>query len=258
MLQSRSLAVSLKGIPHMGGCMPARDSYEAAIEAQRGAARGNAPARRSGGAARCRAVAALLLLSSISGPVSAQAVPGERSDTTVGLGGVQPGDLIRVKVWREPDLSGDVTVDAAGNATLPRLGPTPVTGITADSLRRIIVTTYARYLRDPAVDVMVLPRVTILGAVRNPGVHNIDPTMTISDALALAGGAAPDGKRDEVELRRRGARVPVNLKLEARLADTPVRSGDQLVVPERSWLSRNVGLVLGAASVGISLIYLVR
>jgi polysaccharide export outer membrane protein len=209
-------------------------------------------------AARRLAVGALLLLSGMSPPASAQLPQAERSDTSVGLGAVQPGDLIRVKVWREPDLTGEVMVDGAGNATLPRLGPTHVGGLTADSVRRIIVDTYARYLRDPAVDVMVLPRVTILGAVQNPGVHNVDPTMTISDALALAGGAASDGKRDRVELRRRGERVPVNLSLDARLADTPVRSGDQLVVPERSWFSRNLGLVMGVASLGISVIYLVR
>jgi len=207
---------------------------------------------------RCVRVAVLLLLASIPGAASAQVVAGEPQDTTAQFEGVQPGDLIRVKVWREPDLSDSVRVDADGNVTLPRLGPIPVAGASADSVRRLIVTTYARYLRDPAVDVTVLPRVTILGAVRNPGVHNLDPTLTISDALALAGGAAPDGKRDQVELRRRGERVPVKLSLDARLAETPIRSGDQLVVPERSWISRNIGLVLGAASLGISVIYLVR
>jgi protein involved in polysaccharide export with SLBB domain len=208
--------------------------------------------------ARRVSVAVLLLLPGISGAAPAQVVVGERNDTTGQFEGVQPGDLIRVKVWREPDLSDSVRVDADGNVTLPRLGPIPVAGISADSVRQLIVTTYARYLRDPAVDVTVLPRVTILGAVRNPGVHNLDPTLTLADALALAGGAAPEGKRNQVELRRRGERVPVKLSLDARLAETPIRSGDQLVVPERSWFSRNIGLVLGAASLGISVIYLVR
>ena len=188
---------------------------------------------------------------------AAQNEPTAAGDAAGAVTGVQPGDLIRLKVWREPDFSGDIVVDAEGTATLPRIGPTPVAGLTADSLRRMIVTTYGQFLRDPAVDVAVLPRVTILGAVRNPGVHNVDPTMTIADALALAGGSAPEGKRDEVELRRRGERVPVRLTLETRLADTPVRSGDQLVVPERSWLSRNIGVVLGAASLGVSVVYLV-
>jgi protein involved in polysaccharide export with SLBB domain len=82
--------------------------------------------------------------------------------------------------------------------------------------------------------------------------------MTIADALAVAGGAAPDGKVDQVELRRRGERVPAKLSLDARLAETPIRSGDQLVVPQRSWLSRNIGIVLGVSSLGISLVYLLR
>jgi protein involved in polysaccharide export with SLBB domain len=171
--------------------------------------------------------------------------------------GVRPGDLIRMKVWREPDLSGDIMIDAAGNATLPRLGPVAVAGWAPDSLRRFMVSSYAKYLKDPAIEVTVLPRVTILGAVRTPGVQNLDPTLTLADALALAGGASSDGKQDHIELRRRGARVPVKLNLATRLADTPVRSGDQLVVPERSWLSRNTGVVLGIVSVSTSLLYLV-
>jgi polysaccharide export outer membrane protein len=218
---------------------------------------GNDELSRVAAAARRVGAATLLLLSIGFGRASGQGEPDAQNDTTARSSAVQPGDLIRVKVWREPDLSGDVTVDPAGNATLPRLGPTPVAGLSADSLRRLIVNTYSQYLRDPAVDVTVLPRVTILGAVRTPGVHNLDPTLTIADALALAGGASPDGKTDKVELRRRGQRVPVKLTLDAMLVDTPVRSGDQLVVPERSWLSRNSGLLLGGASVGISLVYLI-
>jgi protein involved in polysaccharide export with SLBB domain len=171
--------------------------------------------------------------------------------------GVQPGDLIRLKVWREPEMSGDVIVNGVGEATLPRLGTVQVAGWSPDSLRGFLVSSYAKYLKDPAIDVTVLPRVTILGAVRNAGVQNVDPTMTIADALALAGGPSSDGKQDRVELRRRGERVPVKLTLAMRLADTPVRSGDQLVVPLRSWLSRNTGVVLGGVSVGLSVMYFV-
>jgi len=173
-------------------------------------------------------------------------------------GGVQPGDLIRLKVWREPDLSGDITVDAAGQGTFPTLGPVTVTGWSADSVRRYLLSSYARYLKNPAIEITVLPRITILGAVREPGVKNVDPTLTIADALALAGGASDDGKQDHVELRRRGERVPATLSLQTRLVDTPVQSGDQLYVPQKSWLSRNTGVVFGVASLMISLVYLVR
>jgi protein involved in polysaccharide export with SLBB domain len=224
----------------------------------RALATGRSQVRRSG-RVRQGVLAAILLLLVVAAAGSAQVDTEQPSDAVVAVAGaIQPGDLIRVKVWREPDLSDSTRVDEHGNVTLPRLGQVPVAGISADSVRSLIVTTYARFLRDPAVEVTVLPRVTILGAVRTPGVRNLDPTMTIADALAVAGGAAPDGKTDRVEVRRRGERLPVKLSLDARLAETPIQSGDQLFVPQRSWLSRNAGIVIGAVSLVISLTYLVR
>jgi len=168
---------------------------------------------------------------------------------------VRPGDLIRLKIWREPEMSGDVTVDEQGVATLPRIGALRVSGVRADSLKRLLVRSYAKYLRDPSVDITVLRRVTVLGAVRTPNVYHIEPTMTVADALALAGGATPEGKQDQVELRRRGDAVAVKLSRGVRLRDTPIRSGDELYVPQRSWFSRNAGLVLGGVGTAVSILY---
>jgi protein involved in polysaccharide export with SLBB domain len=69
--------------------------------------------------------------------------------------------------------------------------------------------------------------------------------MTVTDVVALAGGAAPDGRRDRVELRRGEKRLLANLDRASRLADSAIHSGDQLYVPQRSWLSRNLGVVTG-------------
>lgn len=180
--------------------------------------------------------------------------PLGRADSS---GIVRPGDIIRLKVWREPEMSGDVAVNEAGVATLPRLGAMQVSELSADSLQRFLVNTYSKDLRDPAIDITVLRRITILGSVRTPNVYQVDPTMTVSDALALAGGAAPDGKQDIVELRRKGIPGTVRLSRGTKLADTPVRSGDELYVPERSWFSRNTGLVLGGVGTLTSILFLV-
>ena len=170
---------------------------------------------------------------------------------------VRPGDLIRLKIWREPDMSGDVAVDEAGVATLPRLGAWRVANLPADSLKRMLIRGYSKYLRDPAIDVTVLRRITVLGAVRTPNVYHVEPTMTVADALALAGGAAPDGKVDQVELRRRDRGPIIKLTRQTRLADTPIRSGDELFVPQRSWFSRNAGLVFGGIGTAVSVLYFV-
>ena len=168
---------------------------------------------------------------------------------------VRAGDLIRLKIWREPDMSGDVAVDEEGMATLPRLGPLRVANLAGDSLKRMLVSSYTKYLRDPAVEVTVLRRITVLGAVRTPNVYHVEPTITVADALALAGGASPEGKVDQVELRRKDRGPAVKLTRGTRLADTPIRSGDELYVPQRSWFSRNAGLVFGGIGTAVSVLY---
>jgi polysaccharide export outer membrane protein len=155
-------------------------------------------------------------------------------------------------------MSGDIPVDEGGVATLPRLGAWRVADLPADSLKRMLIQAYSKYLRDPAVDVTVLRRVTVLGAVRTPNVYHVEPTMTVADALALAGGAAPNGKLDQVELRRRERGRTVRLTLGTRLADTPIRSGDELYVPQRSWFSRNAPIIFGAIGAAVSVAYLIR
>ena len=203
---------------------------------------------------------ALLLvtpIASLSSRLAAQTAvtsPGVGADSAAV---VRPGDLIRLKIWREPDMSGDIAVDEEGVTTLPRLGPLRVAGLGADSLKRMLVRSYTKFLRDPSVEITVLRRVTILGAVKTPNVYHIEPTMTVADALALAGGASSDGKQDQVELRRQGDRVAVKLSRRVRLSDTPIRSGDELYVPQRSWISRNAGLLVAGVSAATSLLYLV-
>ncbi len=193
----------------------------------------------------------------VSGELSAQVADTVRSEAADSSGIVRPGDLIRLKVWREPEMSGDVVVNEAGVATLPRVGAMQVSNLSADSLQRFLVNTYSRDLRDPAIDITVLRRITIMGAVRNPNVYQADPTMTVADALALAGGASPDGKQNVIELRRAGSSTAIKLSRGLRLADTPVRSGDELYVPEKSWFSRNTGFVLGGVGTLTSILFLV-
>jgi protein involved in polysaccharide export with SLBB domain len=202
---------------------------------------------------RATAVAAhvglfLLVLGLAAGaPARGLAQTGGAQDT-VGVGGkeiIRPGDSIRLRIWREPDLSGDFAVDAGGVATLPRLGPVNVGAMTPDSLHNYLLAGFAKYIRNPTVEVTVLRRITVLGAVRNPGVYSADPTMTVAEVLALAGGVSVDGKRDRIQLIRNGAPLDLRLAPGAHMANTALRSGDQIYVPQRSWLSRNFPWVIG-------------
>lgn len=167
---------------------------------------------------------------------------------------LRPGDIVRLRIWREPEMSGDFTVNENGDAVLPRLGNVAVAGEPPEQVKQRISTGYARYLQNPTVDVVFLRRVQVLGAVRNPGLYPVDPTMTVSDALALAGGATTEGNPRRIVLVRDGERMPVTLLASTPLSEAALRSGDQIYVEQRSWLSRNTGVVTAAITGVVSLI----
>jgi polysaccharide export outer membrane protein len=196
-------------------------------------------------------IGALLLVShTTSAPAQSTASAAENDAHNK----LRPGDVLRLRIWREPDLSGEFPVDHQGMAVLPKLGQLDVASIPADSLQPRLTRAYAEYLNNPSIEVVSLRRISVLGAVQKPGVYPVDPTMSVADVVALAGGAAPEGKRDQVELRRDGKLVSARLQQVSRIADSPIRSGDQLYVPQRSWLSRNTAVAAGLLGTAASLI----
>jgi polysaccharide export outer membrane protein len=199
------------------------------------------------------AALAVLMLFTPPGTAAAQG-PSQGASLSVSKGvtlsqsAPRPGDVIRMRIWREPDLSGEFTVNELGDVVLPKLGTMHVSDISADSLRLRLVSSYTQFLRDPAIDVVVLRRVKVTGAVKNPGLYPADATMKLGDLVALAGGATPEGDLHKVRLSRAGDAHLVEVDLDQQLAESPVRSGDQLEVMERSWYKRNTGLLATTVS----------
>jgi polysaccharide export outer membrane protein len=180
------------------------------------------------------------------------AAPGLRAQDDA-AGTVRPGDVVRLRIWQEPDLSGDFTVHENGGVVLPKLGPVEAGGLTDQALREQVVAGFSEYLQHNSIEVTVLRRIQVLGAVRSPGLYPVDGTMSIADVLAVAGGTAADARADRVQLVRDGRRMDVRLTNGQRVADTPIRSGDQLFVPQRGWADRNTGTVVSVltASAGL-------
>jgi polysaccharide export outer membrane protein len=158
---------------------------------------------------------------------------------------LESGDRIRLKIWREPDMSGEYTVDADGSVVFPRLGSRRVTGKDPAALKEELMQEYGRLLRTPAVEITFLRRINVGGAVQRPAVYYIDPTMTVRDVLLEAGGATPVGRTDRIELIRDGDVIEAKLRHDLPVVESPIRSGDQLYVPERGWLSRNTNAAVG-------------
>jgi polysaccharide export outer membrane protein len=198
----------------------------------------------------CTIVAALSAGHGVQAQTVAPAAPA--ADSALAL---RPGDAVRLRIWREPDLSGDFPVNESGVVVLPKLGPRRVVAENPDSLKAWVVRSYATFLRNPSIEVFLVRRIQVLGAVKNPGLYPIEPMMTVADAIALAGGTTPQGQSNKVELRRQGERVPGKLAGRLLIGESPIRSGDQIFVPERSWISRNPGIVVGVLGLVTTVIF---
>jgi polysaccharide export outer membrane protein len=159
--------------------------------------------------------------------------------------------MIRVWVWREKDYSGDFPVDARGTVTLPVLGEISASGHTAEQLADTLREAYRKYLNNPSIDVTVLRRVVVQGEVAKPGLYPADATISIGELIALAGGVTPNGNRSRIELLRNGQVLVSGLGPGAVLQRSPIQSGDVIVVPQKSWFSRNGQVFLYA---GVSLV----
>jgi polysaccharide export outer membrane protein len=157
-----------------------------------------------------------------------------------------PGDAVRVQVWREGDISGVFTVDDRGVVTLPLLGDRSVTGMRGEQLRESLLDDYREYLQNPSIEVTLLKRINILGEVRSPGLYPIDATVSLADALAMAGGVTPSGNPSKVQLVRDNTVIVEGLDQASLIAASDIRSGDQIIVGQKSWLSRNSGVILGS------------
>jgi protein involved in polysaccharide export with SLBB domain len=205
------------------------------------------PPRQTVNQFRIRLVLLAFALLAAARPAAAQ--PGTDALT------LQPGDLLRITIWREPDLSGDFTVDERGRITLPLLGALQVAQVPVGTLRDTLISRYARELRNPSINIVPLRRVNVLGEVTRPGLYPVDPTMTLADVVAMAGGTGPTGDLRAIRLVRDGTVILERVEPGMPLTTADVRSGDQVFVGRRSWLDRNSGTLLATVlSATISII----
>ena len=132
---------------------------------------------------------------------------------------LMPGDAIRLSFWREPDLNGDFRIDESGDVVLPILGSRRVTEVAASEVKRRLAEEYRGQLANQEPQILLLRRVRVLGAVNSPGLYHVDGTMRLGDAVALAGGARPDGKLSNIRVFRDGRQIMSNLDISASIAD---------------------------------------
>ena len=160
----------------------------------------------------------------------------------------QPGDIVRVAVWREPELSGDLLVQNDSTAIVPALGRLKLGGLTADSLNALLIERFRDRIVNTPVDVRLVRPVPVFGSVRSPGVYQVDPTSTAIQVIARAGGTIGAEGLPRVQLLRfDGTRI--NLTVEQSLGAFNLRSGDAIFVQDQSFWIRNQRQITTIAAV---------
>ncbi len=159
----------------------------------------------------------------------------------------QPGDAVRIQVWElyqeqntNIDLNGDYPINQAGFIVLPLLGEVKVRGLTVYELMNALTEKLKQYLHNPYVAVHPLIRLTMQGAFNRPGSYRVDPSSSLWDLVAEAGGPAAncDLKRMVVE---RGGKIAIKDLLKSfedgySLEEVGIESGDQIIAHPRSTL----------------------
>jgi polysaccharide biosynthesis/export protein len=110
---------------------------------------------------------------------------------------IGPDDLLQITVLDAPDLTGPARVAGDGEISFPLLGTIKAGGLTPRELELVLQALLRRtYMKDPQVTVTVTEMqshsVSVLGAVKQPGVFQIRGTKTLLEMLSMAQGLAPD------------------------------------------------------------------
>jgi polysaccharide export outer membrane protein len=147
---------------------------------------------------------------------------------------LQPGDQLRVTVWRRPEYSGDFLVAADGTLRHPLFKEVRVAGVPLGTAHQRLREFLTRYEANPEFVIEPLMRVAVGGEVRTPNLYSFAPEVTVAQAVALAGGATDRGRLSAVQVTRGGGRISVDLsRADARGSLMTIRSGDQIVVTRR-------------------------
>lgn len=154
---------------------------------------------------------------------------------------LHPGDRLTVTVLRNQELSGTFTVDPDGTLHHPLYSQVQVVGVPIPQVRSRVDAFLRRFEADPKFTLDPQYRVYVGGQVRDQNQRYL-PEISIGQAITEAGGSTAPNKRYRVRLIRGGKPTVVDLKDPGATAllQSPVRSGDQILVEERPTFNRTV------------------
>jgi polysaccharide export outer membrane protein len=173
------------------------------------------------------------------------------------------GDILKIAVWSQPELSGEFTVDVAGGITMPLIGAVKAQGQTIAQVEQAIRERLADgYLINPQVTIDVAQfksqRVFVVGEVKAPGVVPLSGALSLIEALTRVGSLTEFAGGDLVVIRPQdgkevtgpvlsgdpGAREILRVDIQQLQSRGPtsnidLRDGDTVVVPRAEMIFVN-------------------
>ena len=153
------------------------------------------------------------------------------------------GDMLRITVYGNPDMTTETRVTAAGTISLPLVGEVKVGSISVPEAEHSIAKLLedGKFIKRPQVNIVILQfvsqQVSVLGEVQKPGRYPLDHPSTLTDLLAIAGGATANGS-DQITVISHKAGKSSRQEYDVRdmfrkngSPDVGVSSGDIIYVP---------------------------
>jgi polysaccharide biosynthesis/export protein len=152
-----------------------------------------------------------------------------------------PGDIITIRVYKEPDMSTKTRVRNDGKVSLPFLNDIDAAGQTPVQLAATVQKRLKEYMNAPNVTISLDdPRpnsIPVTGEVTKSGIFLLDPGAGLLDALAAAGGLSPFASLDRIFVIRQSpapARIRFSYKDlqngDRKSVSFQLRQGDAVVV----------------------------
>jgi polysaccharide export outer membrane protein len=171
-----------------------------------------------------------------AGPVKPMTLPASVDNSSYILGA---DDVLFIRVWREPDLSGTMAVRPDGKITMPLINEIQAAGLTPNTLTDRITEALSKFINNPQVMVSVQQvrskRYYVTGEINRPGAYPLATPTTIFEALTMAGGFREFANTKHIVIIRGTQRLKFNWKEVVKGKNLGqnvlLENGDKVVVP---------------------------
>jgi polysaccharide export outer membrane protein len=154
---------------------------------------------------------------------------------------IQPGDVLQIRVFNQPEMSAKVRVRDDGKVSVPFLNDVVASGSTPNSLAKQLQVRLKEFINAPVVTISLEEArpfsISVIGEVNKPGVYPVPQGAGVLQALAAAGGLSPYASRDRIFVVRdvpKRARIRFEFnqltQAEGKAATFRLRLGDVVVV----------------------------